>query len=200
MKCVQKSMFPAFETIKAENGILQHLPFHQARFDKTRKEVFGISDKIELSSLLSPPQGFTCRVRLEYDKEILKIEYIPYQPREIRSFCLIEAKIDYAYKWCDRRMINDLLKEGCDDIIITQNGFLQDTSIANIALYIDGKWLTPKKPLLKGTTRHRLLESGFLSEENLVMDDIRKMEKFAIMNALIGFKIVENIQIVGDKI
>ena len=195
MKCAPKSISPAFETIKADDGVLQHIGYHQARFDKTRQECYGSVDKISLSSVLMPPKDLTCRVRVEYTDAILHVAYIPYLPRPINSFCIVESHIEYAYKWSDRTQINALLVDGYDDIIIVKNGFLRDTSIANIALLIDGRWMTPKEPLLKGVTRQRLVDSGFLQVANLTSESLQKMEKFAIINALIGFKIIENVYI-----
>ncbi|MBP6497982.1 MAG: aminotransferase class IV, partial [Campylobacteraceae bacterium] len=78
-------------------------------------------------------------------------------------------------------------------------GLLCDTSIANVALLIDGIWVTPKEPLLKGVTRQRLIDSGFLQIGNLTEASLQKMEKFAIMNALIGFKIIKNVHITRKK-
>jgi len=199
MKCVPKSISPAFETIKADDGVLQHIGYHQARFDKTRKECYGSVDKISLSSVLMPPKGLTCRVRIEYTDEILHVTYIPYLPRPINSFCIVESDLNYSYKWSNREEINALLAAGYDDIIITKNGLLCDTSIANVALLIEGVWMTPKEPLLKGVTRQRLLDSGFLKVGNLTVESLQKMEKFAIMNALIGFRIIENVNIMRNR-
>lgn len=199
MKCVPKSISPAFETIKADEGILQHINYHQARFNKTRKACYGSADKINLSTILLPPKNLTCRVRVEYTHEVLHVDYIPYLPRQINSFCVVESNLNYAYKWSNREEINALLAPGYDDIIIVKNGLLCDTSIANVALLIDGVWITPQMPLLEGVTRQRLLDSGFLQVGNLTEESLQKMEKFAIMNALIGFKIIENVYITRKK-
>ncbi|WP_263833275.1 aminotransferase class IV [Sulfurospirillum oryzae] len=193
MNCVTKSMFPCFETLKAVDGEIEHLSFHQARFDKTRKELYGTTHKISLAELLTPPKELTCRVRVEYDTEILKVEYLPYTPRVIQTFTLIEADVAYAYKYCNREALNKHLQSDVDDVIFTCKGMLQDTSIANIALLIDGEWKTPSHPLLEGTTRARLLASGFLKCDHLDTKSLQKSEKFAIMNALIGFKIVKEV-------
>ena len=199
MSCAIKSTSLAFETIKAIDGELQHIRYHQERFEQTRKALFNASHPLVLASLLSPPKGLTCKVRVSYGKKIEKVEYIPYEPREIRTFQLVESTIEYPYKLCDRDAIMHLLNEKSDDIIMTQQGVLKDTSIANIALQLDGVWFTPKKPLLKGTVRQRLLESNALHVKHLTTSDIEKTEKFAIMNALIGFKIIENVQIIKGK-
>lgn len=193
MSCVTKSISPCFETLKAVDGEVWHLAFHQVRFDKTRKELYGTTQKIMLCEHLAPPKEFTCRVRVEYAEEIQKIEYIPYTSRNLGTFALIEADIDYAYKYCNREALNAYFREDIDDVIFTCNGELQDTSIANIALFIDGEWKTPLHPLLEGTTRARLLASGMLKAEFLDIKSLQKAEKFAIMNALIGFKIIKKV-------
>ncbi len=199
MKCAPKFISPAFETIKAIDGVLQHIDYHQARFDKTRQECYGSADKISLSSLLLPPKNLTCKVRVEYAQKVLHVDYIPYLPRLINSFCIVESDLNYTYKWSNREEINALLVEDYDDIMIIKNGLLCDTSIANVALLIDGVWMTPQMPLLTGVTRQRLIDSGFLQVENLTEESLQKMEKFAIMNALIGFKIIENVYITRKK-
>lgn len=193
MSCVIKSISPCFETLKSVNGEVQHLLFHQARFDKTRSELYGATHKIMLSEHLVPPKDSLYRVRVEYAKEIQKIEYIPYLPRTIQTLKLVEADIDYAYKYCDREAINKHCVSEVDDVLFTCDGKLKDTSIANIALLIDGVWQTPHQPLLEGTTRSRLLASGRLSCAHLDVKSLHKAEKFAIMNALIGFYIIENV-------
>lgn len=193
MSCVIKSISPCFETLKAVNGEISHLLFHQARFDKTRKELYGATHKIVLAEHLDPPKDALYRVRVEYAKEIQKIEYIPYTPRTIQTFALVEADIDYRYKYCDREALNNHRVPHVDDVLFTCNKELKDTSIANIALWIDGEWKTPFHPLLEGTTRARLLASGLLKCEVLETKSLQKAEKFAIMNALIGFKIIDNV-------
>ncbi|WP_333805131.1 aminotransferase class IV [Sulfurospirillum sp.] len=193
MNCVTKSIFPCFETLKSVDGAVQHLTFHQARFDKTRKELYGKTHQITLSEYVTPPQNFTGRVRVEYDAQIQKIEYISYIPRRIQTFACVEANIDYAFKYCNREAFNTHLNSSVDDVLFTWNGELKDTSIANIALFLDGEWKTPLRPLLEGTTRARLLASGLLKAEVLSLKSLQKAEKFAIMNALIGFCIIENV-------
>jgi 4-amino-4-deoxychorismate lyase len=107
---------------------------------------------------------------------------------------LKKANFEYAYKFLDRRALEQR-HEGFDEVVFVKDELLTDTSIANIALLIDGVWKTPKSPLLKGTMRAKLLSDGMLQEENLSKSDIKIAQKFAIMNALMGFKILDNITI-----
>ncbi|KFL33929.1 MULTISPECIES: aminotransferase class IV [unclassified Sulfurospirillum] len=193
MSCVIKSISPCFETLKAVDGEVQHLSFHQARFDKTRKELYGSTQTIVLLEHLNPPKAVTCKVRVEYAETIQTIEYLPYAPRDFQTFALVEADIDYTYKYCNREALNAHLRDDVDDVLFTCKGELKDTSIANIALFIDGVWKTPLHPLLEGTTRARLLTCKELKAEVLDIESLQKAQKFAIMNALIGFRIIDNV-------
>jgi len=41
--------------------------------------------------------------------------------------------------------------------------------------------------------RQKLIDSNKLSEENLSIDDLKNSKKFAIINAIIGFYVVEKL-------
>ncbi len=130
-----------------------------------------------------------------YDATDYHIEYHPYSPRSITSLRLVyDDTIHYPLKYTHRDQLNDLFerREGCDDVLIVKEGILRDTTIANIALFIDDQWLTPQVPLLRGTTRSRLLDEGLLLPAVLTPNDIPKAQKIAIMNAMVGFVEIEN--------
>lgn len=172
----------------------KNLSYHQARLNTTIFENFGIKGDIDLNRLISPPDENFYRCRVVYGKRVQKIEYLPYILKKINSFMVLEADINYHYKSINRDDINHLLKQkkDCDDILIIKNGKLQDTSIANIALSIDGIWLTPQNPLLEGTMRAKLLNEKKIFRKDLMIDDLKKMKKFAIMNAMVGFLELED--------
>ena len=195
MNSAIKSTSLCFETIKAVDGILYHVPYHEARLNQTRKELFNAHMPIRLSTSLQAPLRGTYRIRVVYRKEIESIESIPYVPREFQTFMCHEVEtISYAHKFCDRSLFDIPCDEHVDDVLFIVENELKDTRIANIALLIDGVWKTPMYPLLKGTTRARLLASGWLLTERLERQSLQKAEKFAIMNALIGFKVIENVR------
>jgi 4-amino-4-deoxychorismate lyase len=133
-----------------------------------------------------------CRVRVEYAHKILKVEMFPLAPRIFETFCCVDMQTQYRYKYANRSALNALIPPNVDDVIFTCNGELRDTSIANIALYVEGQWITPNIPLLEGTTRARLLASGMLKTAILTTSSLQKAQKFAIMNALLGFHILKN--------
>ena len=51
--------------------------------------------------------------------------------------------------------------------LIVKDGYLTDTSIANIALYDGYTWFTPAHPLLRGTKRAELLNKQLIVEKDI---------------------------------
>jgi 4-amino-4-deoxychorismate lyase len=141
-------------------------------------------------SFLSPPNG-VYRCKVIYAEDILSVEFLAYEKKEIKTLKLVESDIAYSHKFVDRKDIENIfaLRGEADDILVVKNGLLADTSIANIALLDkNGRWLTPKTPLLCGTMRQKLLNDGFLIEADIKASDICGFEGVAIMNALRKFE------------
>ncbi len=183
------------ETIKIEEGEVSNLSYHQVRCDESRKALFFSTDRLDLSTLIQPPKKGLYRCRILYDEKIHSIEYIPYIPKEIQTLVIVSSDIEYNYKYANREALNSLLQAhtDADDILIEKHGYLTDTSIANIAFYDGGQWYTPEEPLLKGTIRAQLLDKGFLHTRKIKKEDIKNYTQVALMNAMIGFKILNNI-------
>ena len=123
-----------FETIRVENFKAFNLEYHQERLDRTIYDNFGLKSTILLNNLIKPPSSNLYRCRVIYSRTSLKVEYIPYRQREFKSFKIVESDIEYSYKSTNRDSLNSLQEDGFDDIIITKNTIIRDTSIANIAL------------------------------------------------------------------
>ena len=185
------------ETIRIENGEVFNLDYHQERFDRSRLELFNSTTNIELSSLIEAPKDGLFRCRILYDVDIKSIKYIPYKAKEIKQLKVVSSNIDYSYKYANREELNTLLLQNSkyDEIIIEKNGFITDTTIANIAFYDNyyKQWFTPETPLLKGTMREKLLKDGLLKTKNIESTEISTYKKVALMNAMIGFKIINPI-------
>ncbi len=179
------------ETIHIVDGQVLNLPYHQKRLDYSRHRL-GYSSSLTLK--LDPPQTGEYRCRVLYENTIEKVEYIPYQKKTIKSFKLIHSNIEYPLKYEDRHEIDLLLgqKENADEIIIIKDSLVTDTSIANLCFYDGNDWLTPKRPLLKGTTRQRLLDEGKIKCADIHYKDITAYSRIAVMNALNDFYIIED--------
>jgi len=183
------------ETIKCLDGTAFNLGYHQKRVDRSRVKL-GLNDGLELE--LSPPKKGLYRCRIIYEDEIEQLEYIPYQQKEIKSFKLINSTISYPLKYENRDDLNALFKQRneADEIIIVKNGLVTDTTIANLCFFDGIQWLTPKTPLLEGTTRQRYLDTKTVKTADIYAKDLHKYSKIAMMNAMIDFYIIENVIIV----
>ena len=190
-------LVPEFvETICIEQGKALNLQRHNARMNRTRKAFWGDSMKeLFLEDWIQPePYEEATRCRVVYAQEVLKVEYFPYQMRNVRSLKLVVCdEAEYRYKSTDRSLLNRLYAERgeADDTLVVRNGFLTDTTIANIALFDGAAWYTPACPLLKGTRRQALLEEGKIQERNIKAADIHRYLKIRLFNAMIPFGRIE---------
>jgi 4-amino-4-deoxychorismate lyase len=181
-----------FETIKANDGQIFHIEYHQKRYEAVLQSL-GIFTYKNLIEHLHPPLKGLFRCKIIYDANSLEVAYYEYTKREVRSLKLLhDNSIEYIYKSTDRTKLDALyaLRENCDDVLIVRNSLLTDTSIANVAFYRDGRWYTPKTPLLKGTTRARLLQEKKIVEEDIHEKDLKKYTGVALLNAMVEFDII----------
>lgn len=189
------------ETIKCEDGVIANLVYHQKRCDRSRKELYATTDSLDLKSIIIPPKQGLYRCRITYAKNIQSIEYTPYEEKEIQSIKIVSSSLDYHLKYANRDTLSILLSthNDVDEILIEKDGYLTDTSIANIALYDGKQWVTPTNPLLKGTMRQKLLDEGFLQMCDIKKEDLSHYTQVALTNAMIGFKILKNINIIQSS-
>jgi len=187
-------MFNLLETIYIKNKTARNIEYHNRRFNKTREELFGIKDEFDLLSIISPPTNKIYRCRVVYNRDIKSIDFIPYYPKEIKIISFVNSKIDYKYKYENRDELNSLINPNSNEVIIIKNNLITDTTIANIAFLDKNKrWITPHKPLLNGTIREKLIDSGFLYTRDIKKDEILNFDSIALMNAMVGFKIINPI-------
>ncbi len=187
------------ETLKIINGEPQHLEYHQARFNQTRKILYDTQTEIALEKLIHCPfSSGTYRCRIIYTDYIEHIEYLPYQDRQFRTFQIVtDDSMTYPFKFLNRDSLNQLVAQKglADDILIVKNGLITDTSIANVAFWENDTWVTPAVPLLKGTTRQRWLTEKRMVAKDITVTDLKKFSKMALMNAMIGFYVIEDFQV-----
>ena len=76
-----------------------------------------------------------------------------------------------------------------DDVVLTNtHGQVTETTIANLAVLVDGVWWTPPTSAgcLPGVERGRLLDSGQLKERPLTVEDLRNADGVAVVSSLRG--------------
>ncbi len=195
-------MSQLIESIKVENRCLQHIEWHNKRFNEARRELFGIQTAIKLEELIAIPHCLDNKVykcRIVFQKEIKKIEFEPYQIRSVKKVKLLHAPtIDYHLKYLDRTAINDLykLRETADDILIVQNGYITDCSYANVVFFDGSTWLTASTFLLNGTQRQRLLFEGKIKEKEIKYTDLDHFTKAKPINAMLDFETTQTFEII----
>ncbi len=187
------------ETICIEEGKPLHLEYHNRRFNRSRRELFGAAVDLDLADLLTDiPSSGLWRCRVLYTLYIEKVEYLPYTLRLPRRFALAEFEGDYTYKYADRSAFEQLKKmhPEAEELLLCRDGHLTDTTIANIALRRGDTWYTPARPLLEGTTRQRLLEQGRLVTAEIPCDALEEFDELALMNAMIGFRRISQYELI----
>lgn len=184
-------MSPFIETIRIEDGQIHNLPYHNRRMNETRRNVLHQTATLDLSDYIRPGnyrERTKCRV--EYDNEILKVEYAAYRIRPVSSLRLVvDDEAGYRYKSTDRSVLNRLFacREAEDDVLIVRKGWLTDTSICNIALWNGKQWITPSVPLLAGTKRASLLDQGEIVAGDIRPEDLPGYSRIRLFNAMIEF-------------
>lgn len=181
------------ESIKLLDGEFRNLFYHEQRMNRSLKMLCGLNDSFNLEEFLQnmdkPLQGlYKCRI--VYDDESKEVEFLPYQPKAIRSLRIIEHdRISYEFKYLNRKTIDRLyeLRKNCDDILMVKRGLVTDSSYANIVFKKGKHWFTPWSALLKGTMRSNLLERSIIQEEEIRLEDIQTFESFKLINALFEF-------------
>jgi 4-amino-4-deoxychorismate lyase len=194
------------ETIKIENRQICNLEWHNARLNKSRNALLGIQKSLDLANIIKIPDDLgsgTYRCRVLYGQGIDEIQYLPHQTRLVRSLKMIQCNdIEYGYKYADRHKLEELfeLRGDCDEILIIKDDYITDTSISNIVFRLpDGWWLTPHWPLLKGTMRTYLLETGQIAEAVLRVEDLSLLTAARMINCMMDLEsgpVIEMDQIV----
>jgi len=180
-----------FETIKVKNNSLLNLDYHNARVNKSRKELYNAEDNWDISQMINLPvfnKDIVYKCRFIYEKELVSIEFQPYSIRQINTLkLLVNEDIEYNYKYFNRNDL-DVLKwssQQTDEIIIVKNNRLTDISYANIAFFDGSKWFTPATPLLKGTKRQKYIEEQVINEAEIAVNNLYLFRKARIINAMI---------------
>lgn len=194
---------PTFvETIRMCQGRAERLALHAARMERTMQHFFPTAPTISLDQVeeyiynnnVYAAESGVMKCRIVYDRQILSISIEPYKVRDVGSLKLVDGKdISYSYKSSDRKHLTQLFAQrgNADDVLIVKDGLLTDTSIGNVALLVQGEWLTPAKPLLKGTRREALLQEGIIKEATLKPSDLQNCNSIMVFNAMIPWGRIE---------
>lgn len=182
-------MFPLLESIRISNYKAENLDYHQRRLNHSVWELWQ-EKAPDLHALLNGlqipgPGVFKCRILFQPGD--VKVEFSPYTLRAIHTLqCIDAGDLEYRFKFADRSGIERLFQQrgDCDDILILKDGQITDSSYANVALLKGSRWFTPSNPLLNGTRRQMLLDTGILTEAEIRIEDLPDYEKIRLVNAM----------------
>lgn len=120
-------------------------------------------------------------------------------PTDFRGFgdlTLAQAPVDSSdvflyHKTTCRKAYETALaaSPGCTDVLLyNEKGEVTESTIANVAIEIQGVLHTPPVScgLLAGTLREQMLEEGSLRERVLTLEDMRKADKVYLLNSVRG--------------
>jgi para-aminobenzoate synthetase / 4-amino-4-deoxychorismate lyase len=113
----------------------------------------------------------------------LAVDRVPVDPSSIWRYHKTTRRSDYEAAAARH--------PGADDVVLVNDrGRVTETTIANLAVFVDGRWCTPPvdSGCLPGVERRRLLESGRLVERDLSRDDLVAAEALAVVSSLRGWR------------
>ena len=104
----------------------------------------------------------------------------------IKSTCYIENLIEKE----------NAKKIGYDDVLfLNENGYVTETSCANIFIVKNKEILTPKISygLLDGIIRRKIIENFDVKEKSITIDELKESEEVVITNSLMGAMSIKKI-------
>lgn len=176
------------ESIKIFNGKVYNIAGHEKRANLARFELFGRIDPLKIRKNIKIPAEFSkglVKCRVIYDELIRDIQYQHYTHRNIKTLKIIDGRdTQYAYKYLKRDDLDALYnkRNGCDEIIIVNNGLVTDAYYYNIVLCTKNLFFTPRVPLLNGVQRQKLIASGRIEERDIYLTDVCNFESIHLIN------------------
>lgn len=182
-----------FETICIKNGIVQGIEAHQVRMrDTALRFGFHAPELPDLSARLPFELRDNEKVKCSvvYHEHILSITFTAYRQKQVDSLKLVEAEVDYSFKFSDRSVLNRLLQEkgDRDEILIVKNGCITDTSFSNLVFSKNEQFFTPDSYLLNGTKRQQLFREGKIRETRVTVDNLHDFDKVYLINAMLDIE------------
>jgi para-aminobenzoate synthetase/4-amino-4-deoxychorismate lyase len=78
-----------------------------------------------------------------------------------------------------------------DQVVLTNEcGEVTETTVANLAVRLDGQWWTPpiECGCLPGVARAELIESGRLAERRITLEELDRADGLSVVSALRGWR------------
>ncbi|MFA6911879.1 MAG: aminotransferase class IV, partial [Proteiniphilum sp.] len=125
-----------------------------------------------------------------YRETLLEISFDQYEPKRVQSLQMVEASPDYCFKYTNRDELNRLLEQKgeADEILITCNGLITDTTFSNVVFRQGDHLFTPDSWLLNGTKRQKLLREGTITVRKITRETVQAYESVHLINAMLDIE------------
>ena len=189
-----------FETIRVEDGQIFGLHRHHCRAkDAAATLGFEIPDEDQVKTatelVISKENYSLARLRLKFNRNgELGIDYEPYEdPKKPAELMIFDQRNpdfqirfkEYPYK--NYEILEFAKAQGFDDaILIAPDDQVAETSMATLALKIDGQWITPplSAGILNGVVRALCIESDLLQVRKVMSNELDKVESALLLSSL----------------
>jgi para-aminobenzoate synthetase/4-amino-4-deoxychorismate lyase len=201
----RRPSFELLETMRHDPaGGVKHLDLHVKRLAASA-DYFGfrfdetdVLEAVEKAVASAPPAP--CRVRLalgkdgatrvactplasEPDAVRVALDDVPQDPRDVFLFHKTSRRQRYEDARRRHPDVHDIL-------LVNDRGEVTESTIANVAVRVDGGWVTPPidAGLLPGIGRAVALEEGTLTECPVTIDDVRSADELALISDARGWR------------
>jgi len=197
--------FELLETMRHDpaEGV-RHLDLHLRRLAASadyfgfRYDETDVREAVEKTIASAPPAPGRVRLALgkdgtarvaytplatEPDVVRVALDDVPQDPRDVFLF----------HKTSRRKRYEDARRrhaDGDDVLLINERGEVTESTIANVAVRMDGRWVTPpiEAGLLPGIGRAVALDDGSVSEASVTIEDLRSSEELALISDARGWR------------
>lgn len=196
--------FELLETLALEDGSFRDAPAHLARMAEAAAHFAYPWSQQQvaqcLQQVVQTHEKGSWRVRLLLDargQARAEAFALPPSPQRVRlqlaSHAMDDAQGEFVRFKTTRRAHYDAFtpaEEGIFDTLLwNARGEITECTRGNIALLLDGRWLTPPLEcgLLGGIGRANALRAGTVSEGVVLKDDLPRVQAMAFVNSLRGW-------------
>ena len=192
------------------NDHLQRLGKSAAYFD-VPLEIFEIQhelERVEGALLGEAGEMLAFRIRLLLSRDgAFEVQTFPVEQggacspgalrmsrRDVPTVRLAETPVDsqdvFLFHKTTHRAVYEAAKADapdCDDVILwNERGEVTESTIANVVIRRDGRWITPPVDcgVLAGTFREHLLQRGEIEEAIITVDELRAADEIYLINSV----------------
>jgi para-aminobenzoate synthetase/4-amino-4-deoxychorismate lyase len=201
----RRPRFELLETMRhdSDEGV-RHLDLHLRRLAASadyfgfRYDEITVEEAVQKAVASAPPEP--CRVRLglgkdgtvrvactplEREPDVIRValDDVPQDPRDI--FLFHKTSRRQRYEEAQRRH-----PDADDVLLINDRGEVTESTIANVAVRVGERWVTPptEAGLLPGIGRAVALEEQTVHEASVPIDDVRSSEELALISDARGWR------------